>query len=844
MLNVKTPQQVDQMKAEADSIRAEEIDMLDADDSNMSVLAGIIKRDWSRAKDNKTIVEQDMLECLRERKGEYSPEDLANIEGTGSTIYIKTAMSKIRSGIAHMKSIYMSEGDKPYGIDATPNPSLSPDLEDRIYNHIAENPNLIGEDGQEIDVIEQANMLERMVKQEMFKESKRAAENMERLIDDQLAEGEFDRALNDLIDDVNTYPACFVKGPFNTVKPVMSWERTSEGYKPKTEFKIVKSFRSINPFDAYPAPGVDSVHKGAFIERIRFNISDLARFKGQPGYDDDQINEVIRVYGRGGLRNWLWTDSVRHDISNHTFFWMKQTTDIDALHWYGRASGMDLLDWGMDERLIPDLMDEYEVDAILVGSYVIRAVINPDPLYRRPIHSTAFEKIPGNVFGNSPSMLCRSSTKIINACARALQNNMAHASGFQTEIDYERLHEETDPFDIHPFKVWQARESEVTTTASAAVRFFQPDSNAAEMLNVMSAFEEKADKDTGIPEFFHGGQGGGEGADATARGREMLMNQSMKLLRSSIINIDVDILQPMLRMLYDDNMLNHEDNTIKGDAQVVPRGASAMLQRDSIRNDHMAFLELTANPVDLEIMGQEGRSKILRSLAKTYPDLPNPIPSEEEREMAARTAEQQGSPEELQAQIEAQQAQQIQQAQAEKDAQELASRSATEQAKINAQRSTELAKLRAARELEKVKQDAENVRHEAKLRNEARIEQGRQRNQLVIAKSTQDMATKQANEASRTELQRQSDAGVQLTTADVESVVAQQVAKLSTDFTSAFEAIKKDITENPRGDESTGHNFNITVDMGCGDKKKKTKQFSTKRDKDGNLQGTIVEGSE
>jgi len=215
----------------------------------------------------------------------------------------------------------------------------------------------------------------------------------------------------------------------------------------------------------------------------------------------------------------------------------------------------------------------------------------------------------------------RSSTRMVNGTARALQNNLAHASGFQVEIDYTRLHAETDPFDIHPFKVWQGRESEMTGDRPA-VRFFQPDSNADQLLMVMDKFKAMADSDTGIPDFLHGSQGGGEGADATARGRAMLLDQSAKLLRSSINNIDEDVVTPKLEMMYDKNMLDENiDPGIKGDAQIVAKGANAMLQREGARQQHMALLEILNNDIDQQIVGLGGRTTVVKSLIDTFEEI-------------------------------------------------------------------------------------------------------------------------------------------------------------------------------------------------------------------------------
>jgi hypothetical protein len=46
-----------------------------------------------------------------------------------------------------------------------------------------------------------------------------------------------------------------------------------------------------------------------------------------------------------------------------------------------------LLDWGMDKKQVPDPTQEYHVEAWLIGPYVIKAVLNYDPLCRKPYYT-------------------------------------------------------------------------------------------------------------------------------------------------------------------------------------------------------------------------------------------------------------------------------------------------------------------------------------------------------------------------------------------------------------------------------------------------------------------------
>lgn len=846
MLGIRTPQQTTEHHARLAEARTQtSVVDLTEDAVFVSQLAGRIRKSWERAKSNKTQVEHNMLECLRERKGEYSPEDLKSIkEAGGSDIYIKLATSKIRAGIAHIKSILIPDGDRAHGIDPTKNPTLPDWINDVILERILENPNMVDAQGQPIDPMDQIDVLQTLARRELTAISRTRARNMDRKITDQLQEGGWTEAMGQYCDDFCTFPAAFLKGPFFSNEPRLKYENTREGgMQPVQTVETVMRFRTINPFDAYPAPGTDSVHKGDFIERIRLSRGDLYNQRHMEGYNEQAIKEVMQDHRSAKLNDWLWTDATRSHIAEHNYHWHQSTSELDGLHWYGKAQGYELVEWGMSPDLIPDLLDEYECDAVLIGNHVVRAALNTDPLYRRPIHSSCYEKIPGSVFGNSPSMLMRSTQRMVNATGRALQNNLAHASGFQAEVDYTRVSDETNIFDLHPFKVWQARESDMAGDRPA-VRFFQPNSNAPELISVIDYFKAMADNDTGIPEFLHGGTGANTGADATAKGRAMLLDQSAKLLLSSIMNVDRDVCIPKIQMMYDHNMLHDDDEDIKGDAQVVPKGINARLQQDAARQSHMALMEVTgSDPEDRQLIGLEGRAKLLKKLISTFDDIDHDdiIPSDEELER--RILEIQNTPpppDPAMMKIEAQQASDAAKLELDRERiafdresandqrtydrqlmmMQLRSKERISQDDLDKRRQEEVIKLRATRMSERERMQMNVIQERMKAESKSKIK--------VLELKSQLRNT--ANNIPESQQALSSD--------DVRSIVESVVAPMISTFQNDTMKVIDSITESlSKETEATPSIINVHVDSSS---EPVAKRITTSRDASGNLQATVI----
>jgi hypothetical protein len=124
----------------------------------------------------------------------------------------------------------------------------------------------------------------------------------------------------------------------------------------------------------------------------------------------------------------------------------------------------------------------------------------------------------------------------------------------------------------------------------------------------------------------------------------MLMGNAGKAIKQVIANIDLGVMTPMLERLYDHNMQYSEDAELKGDVQIVARGASSLVNKDNAQVRRNEFLAATANPIDMSIVGVQGRAAILREVAKTLDmDVDKVVPSmtKMQQQMAAQQAMQQ-----------------------------------------------------------------------------------------------------------------------------------------------------------------------------------------------------------
>ncbi|MDP4546491.1 hypothetical protein [Marinobacter sp. MDS2] len=600
-----------------------------------SSLASHIRRSWEEAKMAKQEVEQRLLDCLRRRKGEYDPSKLSAIKGEGgSAIYMMLTATKCRAAASWVRDILMPASEKPWGLSPTPIADLPPEFVQPVFQQFMQRALMEAQQsGEQPDPQQLMTAAEAHIRHAVQEKAQEAAERHEELIADQLAEGEWDDALEAFIDDFATYPAAFIRGHNLRRVSALAWQA---GWKAVKTKEIKPEWYRVSPFDMYPSPDATSIDDGAYIiERARMTRAHLNKLIGVPSYNADAIREVLSEHGQTGLRDWLWTDGERAELEGRGHEWLTRGQTIDALIYCGGAQGTSLLQWGVDPSEVDDPLAEYEVEATLIGQHVIRVKFNRDPLERRPYHKASFQPIPGSFWGMGIPELMADIQDVCNATARSLVNNLAISSGPQVEVYEDRLDPTEDPTEMYPWKVWRTKDSNVTGN-NPAVRFYQPTSNAAELLAVYEKFEIRADDATNIPRYTYGNERVG-GAGSTATGLSMLMESANKGIKDAIRHIDRGVIRRVIEALWLHNMQYSDDQSIKGDVSVIPRGSSAMLIREQTHQMRSQFLQMTANPIDMGIIGQEGRRKLLASIAEKL-DLPGAIPSEDEMEknMAAQ----------------------------------------------------------------------------------------------------------------------------------------------------------------------------------------------------------------
>ena len=590
-------------------------------------LAGHIRKQWeSMNMAKRQTVEPRLLQCLRQRKGEYDEDKLNLIKKQGgSDIYMMLSSNKARAASSWMRDVMtdMEGGALPFSIRPTPNPELTPEKIQQAYQTMQmelQQAAMLGINPSPEELEEYVEARKQMIRNEMFEEASEAAELMKRKMDDQLLEGGCRDEFNQFIDDVATFPFAMMKGPVVRKQKSYKWVPGVGGeFQLQLSEELLPTWARVDPFMLYWAAHATQPDDGDLIERHRLTRQDLNAMIGVEGYSESAIRAVLDEYGRGGLHEWLWIDSMKATAEGKHLSSVMQNTGelIDALQFWGSVQGKLLVEWGIDEGQIEDPLLDYQVEAWLIGSWVIKAVINPDPLGRKPYYKACYEEVPGSWMGNSPMDLIRDCQDVCNATARALVNNMGIASGPQVWMQVDRLPPGEQITQLYPWKIHQFNADPMGGSAPP-IGFFQPNSLAAELMSIFEKFSILADEYSGIPRYMTGDAPSG-GAGRTASGMSMMMNNAGKAIKQVISNIDRAI-EKLVERLWFYNMKYSDDPDLKNgaDVKIVARGASSLLIKESAAQRRNELLQMAlSSPVAQQIMGIEGTAHLLREQVKT-----------------------------------------------------------------------------------------------------------------------------------------------------------------------------------------------------------------------------------
>lgn len=576
-----------------------------------SDLANYIRQRFEKAVRHRRViaVDDELIRDMRAYNGQYDAGKLQEIESMGgSAVYSRLMAMKCRGATALLRNVYMNS-DRPWTLEPTADPTLPDGIDDHIATLVHQEIISANQQGMKVPQAAVHQRLENLYEAVKLTERRKAqdeAEDAQRKIDDILEEGNFYTALSEFLADLPVYKYACIKGPVTRKHTQLKWSKDKKIHA----HEVAKFFwERVSPWDIWFSPGATNINNTEVFERQRMSVNDLYNLKGLPGYRVEDIDAIIEAYEGRGFKEWIQIfDYERAQMEGRNN--VLDDTYINAIEFHGHVLGRYLIEYGVPG--VDDPLKPYFITAWMVDKRIFKVMMNPSPRMRVPYYITSFDKQPGTLFGNGIPALANDLTDVINATLRALVNNIAISSGPQTVIDEEMVSPNTDDR-LYPWKTWKYT-GDPSNPNQQPVRFFQPPSNAQELISIIDKFSVMLDDVSTIPRYLTG-SGAAGGAGRTASGLSMLINNANKTLQNVADNIDNDIFEPLLQQLYDFVMLTDSTGMLRGDESIVVDGVRQAAKQEQDLTKQLQFLQLIDSPGNSQLIGMDEKARILQAIA-------------------------------------------------------------------------------------------------------------------------------------------------------------------------------------------------------------------------------------
>lgn len=565
-----------------------------------------------------------LKECFdaRDDKTSCAEQELRELYPEWAAMPISIVAWKVNILVSLIRESLVDVADAPFIIDPTPVPQIPAHEKSRIVGEFTTDvikltkqfmgiPDTVTDADLEAMTIQalsadQRTELANAINDEMARRktqgmikvrehAKEQALNLQRDIYDKTIEGGYREAIIEFADDFANYPFGCMHGPF----PVMSNETVWEGDTFKEKPVMAWKYERVSPFDLFWTEDSPDTQSGTavFIRKsvpynFLYDAREMAREHKDSGYQESALTELIKTSQEGTIpRRWTEYNLSNPETESSIMPW-QQGDSFEILIRYGRFTGHDLKEMGF-VGLNPD--KSYETKVVMAGGQIIQCQINKNPSkYKRPVFTASFERRNGSIAGVGLAQKLLRIHKAFRALINLTMYNIGLSAEPISEIDMDRVLEyipdgwEDNPV-ISPGQVFPTTNNRIST--NRAVQFTEIPNITASALNMANFILELSHTFSNIPAALHG-QPVGSGANRTVRGLLTLQGNTLKPIHSALVNLDIGVIEPMVKLLYMLLVMHDDAFEYTGDAKIIAKGAASMIQREIEKQTAMESIQI------------------------------------------------------------------------------------------------------------------------------------------------------------------------------------------------------------------------------------------------------------
>lgn len=639
-------------------------------------LAVRLKAELDDAMQARTMVEDRWLKDLRQYRGQYEPDVAERLKKyKRSQVYYRLTTQKVNTLVARLMDLLFPQKAKNWGIEPTPDPMLPDDvimaeLQDELSAGVQEIMAAQMAALQAQNIIPDAWAMQNLQAQALqeayarldtrpvrIRIAKERAAEMERVIDDQLKEcnangqrrPSWQQNCRAVVKDACLYGMGVLKGPLIERSEVRHYRPTKDAYgNTGWQEQTVKSFlrpyhEAVSVWDVFPDPGARLPGELRFVWQLHLmtdkDLRELARF---PGFNGSAIRKYMREFADGDARLEDWEVQTRELNPDNLSVGAELKNRFRVYERWGFLTGAELRSTGA-ELSEEDDDRVFSANVWMIGDTLIKAMVNPLEGIDIPYYFYPFQQDDTSFWPEGLGSLLRHPQAGVNVAVRAMLDNAAASSGPMFGVNMAALAPGEDPSAIQSNRLvlFDKAGLNINDAFQAVVVPSCIEHNLA-----LSSFFSNAADEISTPRF-QAGDGNVSGAGKTASGLSMLMGAANILLKDHIKDFDDCVVTPFIRAMFRWNMQWNEDESIKGDYEVVASGSQSLIAREVRAQQIPMLLNMLGMPQFAPYL--KDREMLAVSLEQTDLPVERIMRSEDE----ARQYQQEQSSVQAQAQVQA-----------------------------------------------------------------------------------------------------------------------------------------------------------------------------------------------
>ncbi len=608
----------------------------------LQVFGGRLQRMVDEQIGQRVELEDRWIDDLRQYNGQYDAETAAKLQER-SSVFVNETRYKTNSGEARVSDLLFPTDDRNWGIRPTP----VPHIEKEVGNQQPAQQQMpdgsmqqqMKPDGQAVTVGDEADAI--------LKDARDKAEAMEREINDQLVETNYQAKAREALHDAALFGTGILKGPVVIGNVRKKWQEQDGQQILSIEEVLEPTVDYVSIWDFYPDMSATRYDDAEYVfERHYMTKRELRNLAKNPSFMKSEIANLLQHDPRGSSASASRINEIR-SLSGLSGSY--DETRYEVWEYHGPIDKEDLEACGCEVDESP--LEEYEGVVWFSQGRVLKAVVNPMDTEERPYSVMVWEKDDSTIFGYGVPYLMRDSQTVINAAWRMILDNAALSSGPQIVVNRQLVTPADGSWSLSPRKLWYTKDK--NRSVHEVFGAFEVNSHQAELGGIFQLARKIIDEETAIPQIAQGEQGAH--VTQTASGMSMLMSNHNIVLRRTIKSFDDNVTSPLIRRFYDWNMQFNQKAEIKGDYRIDARGSGALMAKELQSQNIMALMQIAQSPA----FGPLTDFPALYRKAIQAMDIPADEIVKDESQIAAeqQQQQQQGPPQDPMLQLKSQEAQ-------------------------------------------------------------------------------------------------------------------------------------------------------------------------------------------